>query len=65
MACFRGVFYHLPQSIIQNIKSTYVGFHHVEGFLDCSMYKENKWGLEIVTWVEKPCSFGIFRPPVI
>ena len=41
--------------MIHNIKSTYVSYHHVEGFQDCSMYKENKWGLEIVTWVEKPC----------
>ena len=32
-----------------------MGFHHVEGFPDRFMYKKNKWGLKIVTWVEKPC----------
>ena len=26
------------------------------------MYKENKWGLEIVTWVEKPCTSDAFFP---
>ena len=32
-----------------------MGFHHVKGFPDRFMYKKNKWGLKIVTWVEKPC----------
>ena len=42
-----------------------MGFHHVEGFLDCSMFKENKLGLEVVTLVEKPCMMlgdGIGEP---
>ena len=55
MACLEGYFTTYRHD--RNIKSTYVGYHHVEGFLDCSMYTEDKWGLEIVTWVEKPCSY--------
>ena len=52
MVCFRGVVYHLAQVMIHNIKPNLVGYHHVEGFQDCSMCKENKWGLEIATRVE-------------
>ena len=44
--------------------SNHVGSHHVEGFQDCSKYREYRYDKTIYTWDESPCkmwNIPIFR----
>ena len=36
-----------------------MGYYHIEGFQDCSMYKRNNYGLESHTWDETPCTYDV------
>ena len=39
--------------------SNHVGSHHVEGFQDCFMYKEDRYAKTIDTRDESPCIFSL------
>ena len=49
MPWYTGVIFHLPRVNMHQKISNHVGSHHVEGFQDCSMYKENRYAKTIDT----------------
>ena len=57
MACFTGVISHLPWVNKHETNSDHVGSHHVEGFQDSYMHKEDRYAKTIYTRDESPCIF--------
>ena len=56
MACFTGLVFHLPRVDMHQTNSTHVGSHHVEGFQEYFIYKEDRSAKTIDTWDESPCT---------
>ena len=63
MACFRGEVFHLGRVNMHQKNSNHVVSHHVEGFQDCFMYKEDRYAKTIDTSDESPCTNGLFLHP--
>ena len=57
MACFRGEVFHLGRVNMHQKNSNHVGSHHVEGFQDYFLYKEDRYAKTIDTRDESPCTF--------
>ena len=56
MAWSRGVIFHLPWVNMHQKNSNHVGYHHIEGFQDCFIYKEDRYAKTIDTRDESPCT---------
>ena len=55
MACFRGEVFHLGRVNMHQKNSNHVGYHHIEGFQDCFIFKEDRYAKTIDTRDESPC----------
>ena len=58
MACFRGEVFLLGRVNMHQKNSNHVGSHHVEGFQDYFLYKEDRYAKTIDTRDESPCRYS-------